>query len=135
MRRRQTGVRPRTREAKRAVLHPPLKKGGRGDSRGEAADRQAVPALLAHSGTDFCTAALVPPRKSDGAAPPLRYDRPMRPMTIDLDRGDARPYFFWDEDLSIAELRERLAGTDSRDRTRLLAKLLREARAEISLVP
>jgi hypothetical protein len=56
-------------------------------------------------------------------------------MTIDLDRGDARPYFFWDEDLSIAELRERLAGTDSRDRTRLLAKLLREARAEISLVP
>lgn len=52
----------------------------------------------------------------------------MRPMTIDLDRGDARPYFFWDEDLSIAELRERLAGSDSRERTRLLAKLLREAR-------
>lgn len=49
-------------------------------------------------------------------------------MTIDLDRGDARPYFFWDEDLSIAELRERLAGSDSRERARLLAKLLREAR-------
>ncbi len=36
----------------------------------------------------------------------------MRPMTIDLERGDARPYFFWDEDLSIAELHQRLAGPD-----------------------
>ena len=51
----------------------------------------------------------------------------MRPMTIDLDRGDARPYFLWDEDLSIAELRERLAGPDRRERLRLLTKLLREA--------
>lgn len=40
-------------------------------------------------------------------------------MTVDLDRSEARPYFLWDEDLSIAELKERL---------RLLAKLLREAR-------
>ncbi len=49
-------------------------------------------------------------------------------MTIDLDRGDARPYFLWDEDVSIAELRERLAGSDKKERMRLLAKMLREAR-------
>ncbi len=49
-------------------------------------------------------------------------------MTIDFDREDARPYFLWDEDLSIAELRERLAGPDPKERRRLLAKLLREAR-------
>jgi hypothetical protein len=52
----------------------------------------------------------------------------MRPMTVDLDRGDLRPYFLWDEDLSIAELRRRLAGPDRDERLRLLAKLLREAR-------
>ncbi len=52
----------------------------------------------------------------------------MRPMTIDLDREDARPYFLWDEDLSIAELHERLAGPDPKERRRLLTKLLREAR-------
>ncbi len=49
-------------------------------------------------------------------------------MTIDLERGDARPYFFWDEDLSIAELHQRLAGPDLQERLRLLGKLLREAR-------
>ncbi|MCP4657279.1 MAG: hypothetical protein GY856_17860 [bacterium] len=52
----------------------------------------------------------------------------MRPMTTDLERSDARPYFLWDEDLSIAELRERLQGPDRGERQRLLAKLLREAR-------
>ena len=52
----------------------------------------------------------------------------MRPMTIDLERTDARPYFLWNEDLSIAELRERLTGPDPRERLRLLAILLREAR-------
>ena len=52
----------------------------------------------------------------------------MRPMTTDLDRSDARPYFFWDEDLSIAELRERLNGPDRQERLRLMAKTLREAR-------
>ncbi len=49
-------------------------------------------------------------------------------MTTDLDRRDARPYFLWDEDLSIAELQERLHGDDPQERLRLLAKLLREAR-------
>lgn len=49
-------------------------------------------------------------------------------MTIDLDREEARPYFLWDEDLSIRELRERLSDRESPERLRLLAKMLREAR-------
>jgi hypothetical protein len=52
----------------------------------------------------------------------------MRPLTLDLAREDARPYFLWDEDVSVAELRARLAGPDEDERSRLLAKLLREAR-------
>jgi hypothetical protein len=52
----------------------------------------------------------------------------MRPLTVDLDRGDLRPYFLWDEDVSIDELRACLRGEDDRERLRLLGKLLREAR-------
>ncbi len=52
----------------------------------------------------------------------------MRPITTDLDRSDCRPYFLWDEDLSIEELRARLQGPDRPERLRLLTKLLREAR-------
>lgn len=51
-----------------------------------------------------------------------------RGLTTDLDRADLRPYFFWDEDVSIAELRGVLEGPPSGERDRLLAKLLREAR-------
>jgi hypothetical protein len=52
----------------------------------------------------------------------------MRPLTTDLRQGHLRPYFLWDEDLSTDELRARLHGDDQRERLRLLAKLLREAR-------
>ncbi len=52
----------------------------------------------------------------------------MRPMTTDLSRGQSRPYFLWDEDLSIEELRRKLQGGDEAERLRLMAKLLREAR-------
>lgn len=52
----------------------------------------------------------------------------MRPMTTDLSRGQSRPYFLWDEDLSIEELRRKLQGGDEPERLRLMAKLLREAR-------
>lgn len=53
----------------------------------------------------------------------------MRPMTTDLSRGDRRPYFLWDEDVSIDELRAVLAGKQGpEERLRLLGKLLREAR-------
>ncbi len=51
-----------------------------------------------------------------------------RPLTIDLDREELRPYFLWDEDLSIAELRTRLAEGSESERLRLMAKILREAR-------
>ena len=32
----------------------------------------------------------------------------MRPMTLDLGQGHLRPYFLWDEDVSVEELRQRL---------------------------
>ena len=51
-----------------------------------------------------------------------------RGLTTDLDRQDLRPYFFWDEDVSIAELHAALAAGASDQRDRLLGKLLREAR-------
>lgn len=49
-------------------------------------------------------------------------------MTTDMSRGERRPYFFWDEDVSIDELRALLHGDDSAERQRLLGKMLREAR-------
>jgi hypothetical protein len=49
-------------------------------------------------------------------------------MTTDLGQEDLRPYFLWDEDTSIAELRASLAQPDSDERLRLLGKMLREAR-------
>lgn len=45
-----------------------------------------------------------------------------------MTQGDLRPYFLWDEDISIDELRTRLRGPDGWERTRLLGKMLREAR-------
>lgn len=52
----------------------------------------------------------------------------MRPLTTDLTRRELRPYFLWDEDVSIEELRQVLAGPDGFARDRLLGKMLREAR-------
>lgn len=52
----------------------------------------------------------------------------MRPLTKDSSRDDARPYFLWDEDTSIAELRAILRGPDSERRDHLIGKMLREAR-------
>ena len=51
----------------------------------------------------------------------------MRPLTTDFSRQECRPYFLFDEDLSIAELRQRLSSGNSAERLRLIAKLLREA--------
>lgn len=51
-----------------------------------------------------------------------------RALTTDLGLTDRRPYFFWDEDVSIGELRRVLEGPSTDERDRLLAKLLREAR-------
>lgn len=52
----------------------------------------------------------------------------MRPLTTDLTQSDRRPYFLWDEDTSVAELRAALSGPGEPDRLRLLGKMLREAR-------
>ncbi len=52
----------------------------------------------------------------------------MRPITFDLRQEDRRPYFLWDEDVSIRELRGALEGRDPHERDRLLGKMLREAR-------
>jgi hypothetical protein len=52
----------------------------------------------------------------------------MRPLTVDLTQLDRRPYFFWDEDVSIAELQSILNGPSSDLRDRALGKMLREAR-------
>lgn len=52
----------------------------------------------------------------------------MRALTTDLTRQDNRPYFLWDEDTSISELRAILSGADDAERQRLLGKMLREAR-------
>jgi len=52
----------------------------------------------------------------------------MRPLTADLNQGHLRPYFLWDEDVTIDELRAKLRGQDEAERLRLLGKMLREAR-------
>lgn len=52
----------------------------------------------------------------------------MRPLTADLSMLDRRPYFLWDEDVSVAELREILRGPSGPVRDRALGKMLREAR-------
>ena len=52
----------------------------------------------------------------------------MRALTADMTKQELRPYFLWDEDVSIDELRGVLAGPDTFERDRLLGKMLREAR-------
>jgi hypothetical protein len=51
----------------------------------------------------------------------------MRPISLHLNDGAARPWFLWNEDLSVDEFRARLHGEDAAERDRLLALLLREA--------
>jgi hypothetical protein len=49
-------------------------------------------------------------------------------LSTDLDDLEAVPYFLWDEPMTVADLRRRLAGASRPERVRLLAKVLREAR-------
>lgn len=51
-----------------------------------------------------------------------------RSLTTDLDRPDAVPYFLWDEPMTVAELRHKLRTSSPPERSRLLGKVLREAR-------
>ncbi len=50
------------------------------------------------------------------------------PLSTDLDRPEAIPYFLWDDPMTVAELRDRLRMASAPERARLLAKILREAR-------
>ena len=52
----------------------------------------------------------------------------VRGLTADMEKRELRPYFLWDEDVSIEELHQILAGPDGPRRDQLLAKMLREAR-------
>lgn len=49
-------------------------------------------------------------------------------LSSDVETASAVPYFLWDEPMTVAELRQKLATASAAERTRLLAKLLREAR-------
>ena len=49
-------------------------------------------------------------------------------LSSDLDDALAVPYFLWDEPMTVAELRARLGTASPPERTRLLGKILREAR-------
>lgn len=51
-----------------------------------------------------------------------------RPLSTDLSDPDARPYFLWDESVTVAELRHHLASGDRRERGLWMARVMREAR-------
>lgn len=52
----------------------------------------------------------------------------MRPLTVDFAHADRVPYFLWDEDLSVGELRALVDGPDCARRDQVYGKMLREAR-------
>ena len=49
-------------------------------------------------------------------------------LSLNLDDPRAVPYFLWDAPMTVAELRARLRAADPEERSRLLGKILREAR-------
>lgn len=49
-------------------------------------------------------------------------------LSTDLDDPLAVPYFLWDEPMTVSEFKRRLKTASPAEQTRLLAKLLREAR-------
>ncbi len=50
------------------------------------------------------------------------------PLSTNLSSPQSIPYFLWDEPMTVAEFRRRLQTASTAEQTRLLAKLLREAR-------
>ena len=50
------------------------------------------------------------------------------PLSTDLDRPDAVPYFVWDEPMTVREIKDRLQRTSPPERNRLLGRILREAK-------
>jgi hypothetical protein len=51
-------------------------------------------------------------------------------LTRDFSESDKVPYFLWDRDMTVAQLRGALAVPGACDREALLAHLLREARPD-----
>ena len=49
-------------------------------------------------------------------------------LSTDLGAPMSIPYFLWDEPMTTAEFRRRLSAASAAEQTRLLAKLLRQAR-------
>ena len=49
-------------------------------------------------------------------------------LSTNLADPMAIPYFLWDEPMTVAELRQRLRTASAAEQTRLLAKIMREAR-------
>lgn len=50
------------------------------------------------------------------------------PLSTDLDRDDAQPYFIWDVPVTVAELRRHIADPDPDRRIPWMARIMREAR-------
>ncbi len=51
-----------------------------------------------------------------------------KPLSTNLDDPDARPYFLWSEDVTFAELRQKLASPDLDERALWMGRVMREAR-------
>jgi hypothetical protein len=49
------------------------------------------------------------------------------PTTAELERDDARPYFLWWTDATVADLHQRIASPDPEERAYWIGALLREA--------
>jgi hypothetical protein len=52
----------------------------------------------------------------------------VEPLSHDLDRDDAQPYFVWDVPLTNAELRRLVAHPEPKVRAMWIARVMREAR-------
>ena len=52
----------------------------------------------------------------------------MSKLSTDLTDNDSRPYFLWDEELTLGEFRESLKQASPEEWARLVGKLMREAR-------
>lgn len=50
------------------------------------------------------------------------------PLSTDLSDPDARPYFVWDEAITYAGLRQKLASADLDERALWMGRVMREAR-------
>lgn len=49
-------------------------------------------------------------------------------LSTDMNSPLAVPYFLWDEPMTVAELKQKLASASEEERMRLLGKMLRESR-------